>query len=531
MWAIKSWRDFLGWVTAKVPEVIGNVAWFWLDVWWKTADIVRAPFSEKTYWELQKDREKSFDLWTFLKESWKKSKKDIGSLWVYNPESWSAKAWEFATEIGSSFLMPGWLFKKGAWTFANLMKAWAEWATQGAVFDIASKWEVTPESMGIGAGANIALWWVWKTYSKAKDIFKQPTKIVDEMGEKIIPWVIFDKWNPVEIQLPDIGRAKTTIKNLLDWSMNVEATAKIGKNGVSERMRLANSALKPTYGWKTAKEKLATMPQTEEALKTLWTLQRTGKVEWSIDSLYEGAMTVQKALDDYGKVIGDEITAKGDKMIDVSDLWATAKEVVEDPVQQYAKAYWPLKDLTNAIEQGGWQMSVKNLFELKKIFSDQLWTLIKDGQMNSTAYRVLRDSVESLGNKIDEVVDSASASEAKEIYKQMKRIQKSIIDSAQVDMRRSPMNLAEQIAFMQNNPLEWVTNPVQKWLSEAWKALWDELKARTSRDGTFQQLMRIYDLEASKAYDTLNKAPKKTFSDVMSPTRKTGVWWSVGVQN
>ena len=82
--------------------------------------------------------------------------------------------------------------------------------------------------------------------------------------------------------------------------------------------------------------------------------------------------------------------------------------------------------------------------------------------MNSTAYRVLRDSVESLGNKIDEVVDSASASEAKEIYKQMKRIQKSIIDSAQVDMRRSPMNLAEQIAFMQNNPLEWVTNPVQK---------------------------------------------------------------------
>lgn len=56
----------------------------------------------------------------------------------------------------------------------------------------------------------------------------------------------------------------------------------------------------------------------------------------------------------------------------MTDIWADAKKIVEDPIQSYAKAHAPLKALTDAIEQGGGKTSVNDLFEIKKIFQDQL---------------------------------------------------------------------------------------------------------------------------------------------------------------
>ena len=98
--------------------------------------------------------------------------------------------------------------------------------------------------------------------------------------------------------------------------------------------------------------------------------------------------------------------------------------------------------------------------------------------------------------------------EAKRIYRTLKELQPSIIKSAQVDMRRSPMSLAEQIAFMQHNPIDWITSPLSTAKTKATKAMADELASRTTRDGTFQQLIRIYDREASNNYSLFRKPPK-----------------------
>lgn len=472
---------------------------------------------EKTYWELRDDRAKWAEkMASWLKWTWQKGKDLVQDNIPIDKNSIATKAGELVTDIGSSIAMPGWVATKGGNMLVRGGKLALDWGIQGAKFDIASKGEVTPESVWIWALGNTILWSIGSAYKWFKNITKTPTKVVDEIGNVKTPWVIFDKWVPVEITIPDTWKTKWVMNNLFDSTP--ESSIIPDKKGMTERMRLANRALMPSVSGKTMWQMMSQPKETEEAVKTLWTLHRTGRVEWSLDSLYEWAQAVQNWLEKYGKIIGDAIKKNGWKEVDMTDIWTEAKKIADDPVQWYAKAHAPLKAFTDAIEQWGGKTSITDLFEIKKIFQDQLGSLIKDGQMNSNAYKWLKDAVEKIWSKIDETVAWSNLQDetfknAKNIYSQLKKIQPSIIKSAQVDARRSPMSLAEQMAWMQHNPMDWVTDPIWSVKGKAIKAMANELSNRTSRDWVFQQLMRIYDREASSNYDKIKnpiKNPAKT---------------------
>lgn len=511
-------NNFVGWAVSEVPKVVWDTTWFLASAskynpLGYVEDAIKAPFSDKTYGEIRNERAKAADTTAeWLMWAWQKWKDMLSG--AHDPNSIWAKLWETATDIGSSLLMPWGVEAK----WGNWLAKWAKLAVdggiQGAKYDIASKGEVTPESVAAWAAWNTILWALWGAYKWLKGITNTPTNVIDEATQTIkTPWIIFDKWHPVEVNIPNPWKIKGMWNNVFDSTP--ESSAIADSKWLTERMKLANRALMPSVSWKTMGQVMSQPKETEEALKTLWTLHRTWRVDGSLDSLYEWAQAVQNGLEKYGKIIGDAIKKNGWKEVDMTDIWVDAKKIVEDPIQSYAKAHAPLKALTDAIEQGGGKTSVNDLFEIKKIFQDQLWSLIKDGQMNSNAYKALKDAVEKIWSKIDTEIAWANVADetfknAKTIYSQLKKIQPSIIKSAQVDARQSPMSLAEQIALMQHNPIDWVTNPIDAVKWKAIKAMADEIKNRTSRDGTFQQLMRIYDREAANNYANSKNPVKST---------------------
>lgn len=159
-WAL---QDVVGGAISEVPNAIWNTASFLNTasqynpasyvggiVW----DVVRAPFSDKSFWEIRDERSKAKEsMSNSIRWIWKKWKEIVQKYWAYDPGSIASKIWETGVDIASSFIWPNkvWVFQKWK-TALNAGKIALEWGLAGAKYDIASKWEVTPTSV---------LWWAW----------------------------------------------------------------------------------------------------------------------------------------------------------------------------------------------------------------------------------------------------------------------------------------------------------------------------------------------------------------------------------
>lgn len=179
---------------------------------------------------------------------------------------------------------------------------------------------------------------------------------------------------------------------------------------------------------------------------------RSGEIEGSLGSVYEGAQAVQSGLRKVGAEIGEHLKSAGlDSTVPVEgaiskldNIIADSREAVANPEMiNIAKKYKQLLIDHNNLQDI--QATKQDLFQ-------DLANLKKDNA-GRASYKNLMEAGTEVINAIDRKVESATGAgeafiKAKQKYKSLKNIEKDITDSAVVAERRSPQGLVEQLADM-----------------------------------------------------------------------------------
>ena len=177
--------DMTWWAVSQVPKALWETASWMSNMWAYTpmamaSAAIKAPFSEKTYWQL---REEQKNAWQVFADIGQKGKEAIQSTWLYNPNSTGAKIGETITDIGTAFVWPNKVRALKTWaevigagkkltTAAKIGDIALEWGLAWAKYDVATKGEITPESVALGAIGNV---WVSGVLKWGKVLAKRYT--------------------------------------------------------------------------------------------------------------------------------------------------------------------------------------------------------------------------------------------------------------------------------------------------------------------------------------------------------------------
>ena len=316
---IYKWQEFdpltntVWWVVAEIPKVAWETASFFSNLgaytpWSVLSAAVRAPFVEETYWQL---REQQKQWWEAFSKAWQTGKEFIQKYGAYDPNSTASKIWWVWTEIASTFLWPNKLklLKEWGWIIAKYGAKALNLAQEGGVmwakYDIASKWEITPEWVWYWAGGNVifggGLWLVKKTYEQVTkrlpasltlgglinpgklDVVKKGLQMDEWIAvpEDVGKWILdrVKPWNKQEIAEQLIQHAEKT-----RWSVD-EALASIPTYFKNPEAKKALMQIRSELEWKVWLE--WRLSQIDEMLaKPEYTLSELNAVKRELDDMY-----------------------------------------------------------------------------------------------------------------------------------------------------------------------------------------------------------------------------------------------------
>lgn len=305
--------NFVGGVVSGVPKVAWETASFFSNLgaytpWAVLSAAVRAPFVEETYWQL---REQQKQWWEVFSKAWQTGKEFVKKYGAYNPNSTWAKVGEAVTDIGSAFVWPNkWkIVKEWAWLIgkygAKALNLGQEGAIMWAKYDVATKWEITPEWAGIWAWANILfggwLWIVKKWYEwvtkrlpasltlgglinpQKLDIVKKWLQVDEWVAtpEDVGKWILdrVKPWNKQEIADQLIQHAEKT-----KWAVD-EALSSIPNYFKNPEAKKALMQIRNELEWKVGLEwRLAQID--EMIAKPDYTLSELNAVKRELDNMY-----------------------------------------------------------------------------------------------------------------------------------------------------------------------------------------------------------------------------------------------------
>lgn len=478
--ALGVWADFLGWVASEVPKVIGETTSFLSKAGQYTptnllATWVKAGFSDKTFWQLMDEQSQRANVFA---ESGQKSKEDIQKLWVFDPNTTSAKLWETVTDIGSAFVWPNkvWVIRK-LWKLATPAKIAMEWGLAWAKFDIASQWKVTPESVLLWAWWNLWIAWAFKWGQKIAKVFTPKTaeeKILESVWGKTVKWIV--QWKTVKIQEPKEGiitRVSTPFRTkdskVLTWR-----------------------ALTPSYAWKTPKQMLKWIGEMTDNVKSFYEQVRTWKMKGNVNTLEDSANSVISNLDEIGANIGNSV--KWAKWSTSISMW-TRSEMSKALRNKIEKRAWAYSALQNFYKDTSKWLNLNDAFKAKRVYQTEIGKLIRSWDAGTDSYSALVKWVQELSDNIDTIVEKSIWTkqfiEWKKQYKLLKSIASDISKSAVVEGRRAPQTFVEQLGMLESI-VEWVTNP----LSTAKSVLAKEIGELNTRGWAWKELIKNYDKEA-----------------------------------
>lgn len=503
------------WAESNREWFIDNAIWMWVDiVWgavsaipsvlWNTAEwmskqgqklptntiptAIRAGLSDKTYWELRAEQ----IAWAErFGQAWQKGKELIKSTGLYDPNTTSAKVWETITEIWSAFVWPNKVWAiTGLGKLATPTRIAMEWWLAWAKYDIASKWEVTPESVALWAGWNLAVAWAFRWGQKFAQALTPKTaeqKILESVWGKTVKGVVWGK--TVKIQEPQEGIVTKVTTPFRTKDPKV----------------LTGRALTPSYAWKTPKQMLKSVWEMTDKVKSFYEQVRIGKMKWNIDTLEDAANSVVTNLDEIWANIGNAVKwAKWSTSISMG----TRSEMSRALRNKIEKRAWAYSALQNFYKDTSKWLSLQDAFKAKRVYQTEIWKLIRSGDAWTDSYSALVKWVQELSDNIDTMVEKSVGTkqfiEWKRQYKLLKSIASDISKSAVVEWRRSPQTFVEQL-WMLESMVEWFTNP----LSTARAVLAKEIWELNTRGGAWKELIKNYDKEAiQKAKKVIPKKVK-----------------------
>ena len=473
--------DVVGGAIEQVPRALWNIAEFGSKVWqytpfslWATA--IQAWFSDKTFWQLREEQkaqaEKLWQIW----ESWSEFVQKYGA---YDPTTVWASLGRTWVEIWASLVWPNkvWAIQK-LWKLATPTKIAMEWGLAWAKYDIASKWEITPTSVWVGAWLNLWVAWAFKWWQKVAQAFMPKTaeqKLVSALRAETTKWIVAGK--KVNVPVPQ------------EWVLT-KITIPFRE---SDTKRLVWKALTPSYAWKTPKQIMKTVSWLETTTKDFYNLVRTWKLKGSIDTLEDSANTVITNLDEIGANIGKSIKETTGKISPSKTFVSDANAILKNKVEELSWAYWPLKKF---LEFSKKPMSIQDAFKLKKVYQAEIWKLVKSGDVWTESYETLLKWVQELSDSIDSQVMKLTwpkFAEYKKNYSLLKKLASDITKSAQVEWRRSPQTFIEQVSTLEAIS-EWISNP----LSTAKQLFAKEIGELNTRWWAWKELIKNWDKDAIK---------------------------------
>ncbi len=358
------------WIISEVPKAL----WETVSFLWKASQYMptnllwtalEAWFSDKTYWQLREEQKAQAEQFA---TAWQSGKEFVQKYGAYNPDSTGAKVWETITDIGSAFVWPNkakilkeW---KGfvKWILPKTLNLASEWALAWAKYDVATKGEITPEWVAIGAGGNLVFGaWaklLWKWYNALTS--KLPASMT--LGGLINPWKLdvvkkslqMDEW----IATPeDVG--KWILDRVKPWN----------KQEIAEQ--LIQHAQKTKWAVDEALASIPTYYKNPEAKKAL--MQIRSELEWKV-----------WLEDKLAKI--DELLAKPDYTL--SELNAVKREL-DDMYNLYTKTWDPTAGL-----KAEWLRNVRaNIRGFIENEAEKLWVNVRKLNNETSTARGLADGI------------------------------------------------------------------------------------------------------------------------------------------
>ena len=264
----------------------------------------------------------------------------------------------------------------------------------------------------------------------------------------------------------------------------------------AETKRLVNRALSPRWTSLWDKQKLASVVNAEKNVRTYHQLVRSGKLKGDLSSLESTAQSVVDNLDEVGSKIGKAVD-KVQANVAISD---DAYKAIDDAIwARWASRTPTAKILENFKEDTAGSMTLKEAFDIKKIYQTEIGKLIRSGDAGTPQYSALVKWVEELTNQIDNAIETqlkwSKFKELKSQYRLLKSMVGDITNSAMVEWRRSPQTFVEQLGT-----IEAMWNILSSPIATGRQFLAKEIGEMNTRGGSWRELVKRLDDEAVSAY-------------------------------
>ena len=310
-------------------------------------------------------------------------------------------------------------------------------------------------------------------------------QILKDAWLKTVKWMVWDQI----VEVPEYW--------IMDKARSFVAPA--------ETKRLVNRALSPRWTGLWDKQKLASVVNAEKNVRNYHQLVRSGKLKGDLSSLESTAQSVVDNLDEVGSKIGkavDNVNAN----VAISD---DAYKAIDDAVwARWASRTPTAKILENFKEDTAGSMTLKEAFDIKKIYQTEIGKLIRSSDAGTPQYSALVKWVDELTNQIDNAIETqlkwSKFKELKSQYRLMKSMVGDITNSAMVEWRRSPQTFVEQLGT-----IEAMGNILSSPIATGRQFLAKEIGEMNTRGGSWRELVKRLDNEAVSAYKKSQKTAWK----------------------
>lgn len=464
--AITYWENIL----ATGEDILWG-KYFWTEVpsWQESA--------EKRRQEAKAQEERTFNLFDFSKSEQETARTAV-DFWA------TALIWGTLAKGGSLFARTA----TNATIWAGAMVPFTT-LTEGR---LPTAWEYA-----IWGGLWATLW----AFGKGTETGRQITK---DFTKPAIPKV--EKW--VEAEAEKIVW-KTVPAQYGKKQVNIAPPIKHWYTAIGDKLagitpeRLINSAFKPTNLGKSAKRILYWVKNlANDTAEYIW-MVRTGKLTGEIDDLQGFAQSLVENQDIVGKKIWKAITKLEWQATISEETMGKITNTLAKDYEQATPAYTILSNVKNLLSKA---RTYQDLWNIKSIFWKEVENLIKSGGNASESFRVLADVVHELDNIVTNKMSKLKWAEYRWLNKQyalIKRLSLTAAKSANVDMRRAPETLAEQIGVIWRI-YSWITSPI----ATTDKMLAKFVAEANTRGGAYKRFLEFTDQKAIDLAKTL-KTPKK----------------------
>ena len=280
---------------------------------------------------------------------------------------------------------------------------------------------------------------------------------------------------------------------------------------------LAGRAVSPRGTGLTSKQRLQATANAERNVREYWSKVRTGQLQGDLSTLETTAQSIVNNIDEVGARIGKAVdTTKATITLPIDTL----SEVSQAMATKGANRTPTYKILENFLDDAGGDLTLKEAFDLKKIYQAEVGKLMRSGDAGTPQYSALVKWVDTINKLIDDAIEAGQGpgfTALKKDYRLLKSLVDDITNSAMIEGRRSPQTFTEQMGMLQNIA-SFIDSPVLTTLNTSKQLLAKTIGEANTRGGAWELLIKALDDEA---VDAFKKSSTKQSIIKKKPTMKS----------